>query len=66
MSMAIPSTGAYDTPKGVIFSYPVTIADGVCTVVEGLKLSDFDRERIAATGAELVEERDAVRTMLCS
>ncbi|MEA3407128.1 MAG: malate dehydrogenase [Chloroflexota bacterium] len=58
VSMAIPSTGAYDSPEGVIFSYPVTIEDGVYSVVEGLELSDFDREKIAITSAELEQERE--------
>ncbi|MCE7939217.1 malate dehydrogenase [bacterium] len=64
VSMALPSTGDYGSAEGVIFGYPVTIRDGVCTVVPGLALSDFDRERIAVTGAELLEERAAVAEML--
>ena len=64
VSMAIPSTGAYDTPKGVIFSYPVTIKNGVYQVVEGLTLSDFDRERLSITGQELLEERATVADLL--
>ena len=57
VSMGIPSDGTYGAPKGVVFSFPVTIKDGVYSVVEGLALSDFDRERLAATGKELLEER---------
>jgi malate dehydrogenase len=64
VSMAIPSTGAYDTPPGVIFSYPVTIRSGRYTIVEGLSLSDFDRQMLAATGQELQEEREAVSAIL--
>jgi malate dehydrogenase len=64
VSMAVPSTGAYGSPEGVIFSYPVTVKDGVYQIVEGLELTDFDREMIARTGAELVEERDAVADIL--
>lgn len=63
-SMGIPSTGAYGVPAGIIFSYPVTIKDGVYTIVQGLELSDFDKAKIAATGAELLEEREAVASML--
>ena len=63
-SMAIPSTGDYDTPEGVLFSYPVRIQDGKVSVVQGLEISDFDRERIAATGDELLEERAAVADLL--
>lgn len=63
-SMAVASTGAYGTPAGVIFGYPVTIRDGEWSVVEGLEISPFDRERLDATGAELVEERAAVEHLL--
>ncbi len=62
--MGIPSTGAYGSPEGVIFSYPVTVKNGVYSIVEGLALSDFDKQMIAATGQELVEERDAIAEML--
>lgn len=64
ISMAIPSTGAYGAPEGVIFSYPVTVADGQIQVVEGLRLSDYDRTMLQTTGNELVEERDAISTLL--
>jgi malate dehydrogenase len=63
-SMAIPSQGAYGSPEGVIFSYPVTVASGEVKVVEGLEFSDFDREKLTATGAELLEERAAVKSLL--
>ncbi len=63
-SMGIPSTGAYNSPEGVIFSYPVTVANGEISVVEGLSLSDYDQQLIAATGQELLEERAAVTDML--
>lgn len=64
VSMAIPSTGVYGAPQGVIFSYPVTIRNGRYSIVEGLPLSDFDRQMLAATGRELEEERDAVSAIL--
>ena len=64
VSMGIPSTGQYGSPEGVIFSYPVTVKNGVISVVDGLALSGFDKEMIAATGAELLEERDGVAEML--
>jgi malate dehydrogenase len=64
VSMGIPSTGAYGSAEGVVFSYPVTVKNGVYTIVEGLQLSDFDKQMIAATGQELLEERAAVEEML--
>jgi malate dehydrogenase len=60
ISMAIPSTGDYGSPQDVIFSYPVTVNNGKYEIVQGLDLSDFDRERIKITGEELLEERAAV------
>jgi malate dehydrogenase len=63
VSMAIPSTGVYGSPKDVIFSYPVTIQNGQYHIVDGLSLSDFDRQMLEATGQELVEERDSVASM---
>ncbi|MEZ4639338.1 MAG: malate dehydrogenase [Caldilineaceae bacterium] len=64
ISMAIPSTGDYGSPEGVIFSYPVTVADGKISVVQGLEHSDFAKERIKITGDELLEERAAVADVL--
>jgi malate dehydrogenase len=63
-SMGIPSTGVYGTPAGVIFSYPVTVQNGTISIVEGLTLSDFDRQMLATTGNELLEERAAIAHML--
>jgi len=63
-SMAIPSTGAYDSPAGVIFSYPVTVQNGNISIVEGLALSDYDRQMISVTANELVEERAAIAELL--
>jgi malate dehydrogenase len=63
-SMAIPSTGAYDSPAGVVFSYPVTVQNGQIAIVEGLSLSDYDRQMIGVTANELVEERAAIADLL--
>ncbi len=64
VSMAVPSTGVYGSPEGVLFSYPVTIENGEWSVVQGLELSQFDNEMIEATGNELLLERKAVASML--
>ena len=60
VSMSIPSTGDYGVEEGIISSFPCTTAGGEYTVVEGLEVGDFSREKIDATVAELKEERDAV------
>ena len=63
VSMAIPSTGDYDAPEGIITSFPCTTQNGGYEVVTGLEIDDFSREKIEASWAELVEERDAVGGM---
>jgi malate dehydrogenase len=64
VSMAIPSSGQYGSPAGVIFGYPVTVNNGQIAVVEGLQLSAFDQQMIATTSQELLEEREGVAAML--
>ena len=57
VSMGVFSDGSYDTPEGVMFSFPITIKDGKWTIVQGLQMSDFAKEKLALTGKELCEER---------
>lgn len=64
VSMSIPSQGHYGIAKGLIYSFPVTIKDGVVSVVEGLECNDFIKERMKASEAELLEERAAVEHLL--
>lgn len=59
-SMAVPSDGSYGVPEGIISSFPVRCSAGRYEIVHGLEHSDFARQRIAASVAELVEEKDAV------
>ena len=63
-SMAIPSDGSYGIPEGLVYSFPVTIENGVCRIVQGLDIDGFSREKMDATRAELEEERDAVKDLL--
>ncbi|MFR9802832.1 malate dehydrogenase [Pseudonocardia sp. RS010] len=60
-SMAVPSDGSYGVAEGVISSFPVTTTDGRYEIVQGLEIDDFSREKIDASVAELVEEREAVK-----
>lgn len=61
VSMAVVSDGSYGVPEGLVYSYPVTTSNGDWEIVSGLEVNDFSRERMDATAAELVEERDAVK-----
>lgn len=62
-SAAVVSRGEYGVPEGLVCSFPcVSDGDGY-RVVEGLSLDERARARIAASVAELVAERDAVRAL---
>ena len=63
VSMGVPADGSYDVAEGIISGYPCTCAGGEYSIVEGLEITDFSRERIDATAAELNEEREAVAGM---
>lgn len=65
VSMAVTSDGSYGVPEGLIFSFPCTVdANGRYEIVQGIELSDKARERIMASAAELVSERDTVADLL--
>jgi len=56
VSMAVSSPGCYGIPEGTMYSFPVSIADGKWSIVEGLTIDDFAREKMDATLKELTEE----------
>lgn len=64
VSMAIPGDGNYGISEDIIYSYPVTIKDGAVSIVQGLDNSAFIQEKMKASEAELLEEREAVASML--
>lgn len=55
--MGVISKGEYGAPSDINFSFPCTIKNGEWKIVEGLKLSEFSKQRIEITGKELVEEK---------
>jgi malate dehydrogenase len=64
VSLAVVSHREYGAPEGLIFGFPVASEGTTWGVVEGLEHSDFARERIQITTAELESERAAVRALL--
>jgi malate dehydrogenase len=64
VSMAVPSDGSYGIPEGVIYSYPVTCANGAYSIVQGLPINEFSRGKMDATYKELLEERDGVKDLI--
>ncbi len=64
VSMGIPSDGSYGIPEGLVYSFPVTLKNGEYSIVQGLEISDFSRERMLITQKELEAERDAIADLL--
>ena len=64
VSMGVPADGSYGIEPGVVYSYPVRCRNGDYEIVQGLDISDFSRERMSATEAELREERAAIEELL--
>jgi malate dehydrogenase len=66
VSMGVYADGSYGVEKGLIYSFPVTCANGDWSIAQGRELNDFSREKMKATEEELQEERDAVAHLLPS
>lgn len=64
VSMAVPADGSYGIAPGILYGYPVTCRNGRVEIVQGLEISDFSRQRMQATEAELREERAAISGLL--
>ena len=64
VTMGVPSNGDYGIPKDVMFGFPVTTEAGKYTVVQGLEIDTFSRERIDKTLKELQEEQAGVAHLL--
>jgi malate dehydrogenase len=64
-SVAVKSNGAYGFDPNVWAGLAVkTTSPGSYEVIQGLAIDDFAKQKIAATNAELVGERDTVKEML--
>ena len=63
VSMGVPSDGSYEIAEGVISGFPCACSGGEWSVVEGLEIDGFSRQRIDASVGELRDERDAVEKL---
>ena len=63
VSMAVVSDGSYGVDEGLVSSFPVTCAGGEWSIVEGVELTDFSKEKIGVTVDELRSERDSVKEL---
>lgn len=57
--MGVCSDGSYGTEPGLVYSFPVEIANGDWKIVQGLNVDDFSREKMNVTQKELQEERNS-------
>ena len=64
VSMAVASDGSYGIGEGIVYSYPVRCVRGEYQIVQGLSVDEFGRGKMAATEAELREERAGVTDLL--
>jgi len=62
-SSSVVSDGSYGVPEGLISSFPCRAVNGSWEIIQDVPVNDFSREKIDATVAELVSERDAVRSL---
>jgi len=59
VSMAVCSDNSgYDVPENLVFSFPCTCSNGNWRIVPGIQLDKFSQEKVEATAAELVKERE--------
>ncbi|KAI5647422.1 hypothetical protein M9H77_33427 [Catharanthus roseus] len=64
VSMGVYSDGSYGIQPGVIYSFPVICEKGEWSIVQGLKIDDFSREKMDATAKELIEEKSLAYSCL--
>jgi malate dehydrogenase len=64
VTMGLPSDGSYEIPPGVVYGFPCTTKDGQISIVTGLDIDAFSRERMTLTLNELNEEREGVKHLL--
>ena len=63
-SVCVASDGSYGSEEGLITSFPVRSDGTNWSIVQGVPINDFAREKIDASVAELSEERSIVRDLL--
>jgi len=65
VSMGVSAAGnPYGIDENIMYSFPITCENGQWKIVEGLDVSEFSRDMMAKTEAELVGEREAIASLL--
>ncbi|HTJ97305.1 MAG TPA: malate dehydrogenase [Rhodocyclaceae bacterium] len=60
-TMGVCSDGTYGIPAGLIYGMPVTTENGKWTIVPGLDIDAYSREKLDIESRELQEEQAAVK-----
>ena len=58
VSMGVISDGSYGIDEGLVYSLPCRCYGREWHIVQGLDIDEFSREKMDASKAELIEERD--------
>lgn len=64
VSMGVYSDGSYGIAEGLIYSFPCTCEAGDWSIVQGLEINKFSRDKMSATEQELSEEKEGVAHLL--
>ena len=64
VTMGVPSDGSYGIPAGIVFGFPCECKGGDYTIIQGLEIDEYSREKINKTLKELTDEAEAVKSML--
>ena len=64
VSMGVLSDGSYGIAKDLIYSFHVTVVDGKASIVKGLVIDEFSKQRLKDSEIELKEEREAVQHLI--
>lgn len=68
VSMAVPSDGSYDIPKGIVYSFPVTVDASTRTwsIVKSLVIDPSSASMMKETLKELLDEKEEAFNHLSS
>lgn len=64
VSMSVHSHGEYGVTPGLYYSYPVVTKHCTYEIVKDLPIDPFSAERMEKTHQELLQERDAIASLL--
>ena len=64
VTMGVPSDGSYGIPEGIIFGFPCECKNGSYKIIQGVEIDSYSQEKIDKTLKELLDEAEAVKSML--